>query len=310
MPGAHNGRNAALAIGAALIVGRTLAEACRALDGFRGPEQRCVVRELPSGCVLVDDTYDASPSSLAAALDVIDSFDPRLERVLLLGDMLDLGADSARWHEAMAPRLASMRGAHVRLYGGRMPALAPLLPEAASVGRAARSEDPCALIDLHGLERSIVLVKGSRGMALERAVAHVTAAEASVWNDDAIGIGVIGVDAGAIARAIRATIRAGGDEMPRKRVFIRALHTSDLERGEAQRHPYHVAVLTRCEPLADPESELAAIAQLFVHLRGSGTGMPSRRRVTTRPRPRSAPSSSRTARQLVTRSRRRTARRS
>lgn len=275
MPGAHNGRNAALAIATALLHGRPLDEVADALSTFTGPDRRCSVRNLPSGCVLIDDSYNASPSSIEAAFDVLSGFDPRLERVVILGDMLDLGAEAAPLHEGIGRRLALLRGAHVRLYGEYMPALAPLLTGAASVGRADLAEDPSVLVDLSALDRHVVLVKGSRGMALKRVVDKLEALSAVAWDADAIGVGITGAGAEDLARVVRA-VAAARPEVIHTPVFVRALDRADLTGGETCRHSYHVAVITGSPPRTDAtdvEGALAAIAQLLVHLPRGGTAV-------------------------------------
>ncbi len=265
MPALHNGRNAALAIGAALACGRSLEEAVGALANFRGPAQRCEVRGLASGCIVVDDSYNANPSSFAAALDVVSGFDPGRQRVLVLGDMLDLGSATDAWHREVAESVTEVPNAHVRLYGEKMLALAPLLTAAASVGVALPPEDPGVLIDIPGLEESVVLVKGSRGMRLERVVQHLVSSEHRTSREDDIGVGVVGDRASDIASAIRASAAA---VTSKRRIFVRALDRSRLERGEARLHPYHLAVLSGLSlSPEDPERDLAAIAQLFLETR-------------------------------------------
>lgn len=275
MPGLHNGRNAALAIATALLHGRALDEVADALSTFTGPDRRCTVRDLPSGCILVDDSYNASPSSIEAALDVLSGFDSHLERVVILGDMLDLGSEATRLHEGIGRRLAQLRGAHVRLYGEYMPALAPLLTDAASVGLADLAEVPSVLVDLSALDRHVVLVKGSRGMALERVVDKLEALSAVAWDADAIGVGITGPGAEGLARVLRAVV-AARPEVIHTPVFVRALDRADLTGGEACRHSYHIAVITGSPPRADAtdvEEALAAIAQLLVHLPSGGTAV-------------------------------------
>lgn len=279
MPGEHNGRNAALAIATALAVGSPFDETVDALATLRGPDQRCVVHELPSGIVLIDDSYNASPSSIEAALDVLETFADR-ERVVVLGDMLDLGAESEMWHRAIAPKISSLQNTHVRLFGENMAALAPHLGEQLlSIGRATPTSDPRALIDdlpfARGIEDAVVLVKGSRGMMLERVVRHLIEHDASpvICN-----IGVVGEGATALAAAIRAALAArcsdGMDETRKAfRVFVRTLTRGDLAQGEALRRPYHLALMSKLDldfsanAVPPLEEQLALVAQLFVHVK-------------------------------------------
>jgi UDP-N-acetylmuramoyl-tripeptide--D-alanyl-D-alanine ligase len=96
-------------------------------------------------------------------------------KILVLGDMLELGGDSERLHLALCEPLRALLdgGARIFLYGGEMGAVHRALPETEHLPRDA---DPRALVDQLGLDRNdaVVLVKGSRGMRLERVVEALT----------------------------------------------------------------------------------------------------------------------------------------
>lgn len=271
VPGAHNARNAALAIAVGLMLELPIAESVRALAQFRGPQQRCVISDPTPDLTLIDDTYNASPSSVEAALSVLTdlakSDQRRRERVVVLGDMLDLGSESDLWHAAIAPLIASLENTHVRLYGDHMPKIAALLGEAPllSIALAKTEEDPIVLLSdlpLHDQPR-IVLVKGSRGMRLERVVESILSSSSTMTTR----VGVL-VDED-LARAVRAQRRPG--------LLVQTLTLEDLERGEAQRAPFDIALIGDRLPFrggrADPEADLAAMAQLLVTLRPHGTAI-------------------------------------
>jgi len=271
VPGAHNASNAALAIAVGILLGRPVAESVRALADFEGPKQRCVITHPTADLTMIDDTYNASPSSIEAALSVLDgnSDERERERLVVLGDMLDLGAESDHWHASIAPRVAALTNTHVRLYGDHMPKIASLLGEGPlSIGIAKKDEDPTTLLDvpLHDQPR-VVLIKGSRGMALERAITAIITGTASSASSDALPR--VGVLANAdLARVVRAY---------RTNLFVRNLTLEDLEAGEAQRQPYDIALVGEVLPFrharTDVESDLAVMAQLLVSLRANGTAI-------------------------------------
>ena len=261
VPGAHNSRNAALAIAVVLLLGRSLEDAATAIATFPRTEQRCVVRELASGTVIVDDSYNASPGSVTAALAVVAGFPARYPRVLVLGDMLDLGDAAGDLHAELVPLLPV---AHVRLFGTQMGALAPSIDNALSVGRAPPDEDPRVLLDSGAIDGSVVLVKGSRGMKLERVVHELEARDVA----PRVRVGVVGASAATFARALRAHLDR------HQAVDVRCLDIDDLEGGEAVRVPYDIAMVTDISmDGADVERDLAALAQLFVHLREGSTAI-------------------------------------
>lgn len=266
LPGAHNGRNAALAVGVGLLLGRDLDDCAAALETFTAPAQRCNVRRLPSGCIVIDDTYNASPASVVAALDVLDAFDPARTRVVVLGDMLDLGSATDAEHAALAPRLRrSIAGAHVRLVGDAMKTLAPALADVVASVDASDALD--IALDAIALDDAVVLVKASRGMRLERVVDRVIERGRDVRPPGSVAVGVAGEGADALARTLRT-------ELAGRNVVVRALTVEDLEGARAATMPFDVGILGRFVPAGgDPERQLAAIAQLFVHLTRGGVAV-------------------------------------
>ena len=168
LPGRHNVMNALAATAASLALGESLDTVRAGLEAMRPVPGRLCARPLTGGSLLLDDTYNANPGSLRAALDVLAGRGG--ECWLALGDMAELGEDGRDLH-AQAGRLARERGV-ARLYG-----LGPLAAEAVHAfgpgGRHHPSHD--ALVaelraDLGEKSPITVLVKGSRSMGMERVV--------------------------------------------------------------------------------------------------------------------------------------------
>ncbi len=173
MPGEHHARLAALAIATARKLGRTPREIEEGFASFVPPPGRARIVRLDRDVVLVDDTFNASPDSMRAAIALArePAWSAR-PKALFLGDMLDLGEASARAHLSLVPDLAALTGAHVRLFGDEMKRVADALvgSSLASIAHAPSSSDPTTLLDgvWASLEGALVIVKGSRGMRLER----------------------------------------------------------------------------------------------------------------------------------------------
>jgi len=168
LPGRHNVANAlaaaALAIGMADLAPDAIAAGLAAAMPVAG---RLVRHRLASGALLVDDSYNANPGSLAAAIDTLAAIEG--DRWLVLGEMAELGDDADALHAGVGTRAKDAGIA--RLY-----ALGQLGRQAvAAFGEGARHFDSRdALVaalerDLHPQAR--VLVKGSRSSAMERVVA-------------------------------------------------------------------------------------------------------------------------------------------
>jgi len=178
LPGRHNVRNALAAAAIGLACGVSLADIAAGLAEAQPVPGRQVAHALPGGAVLVDDSYNANPGSLAAAIDVLAATGD--EAWLVLGDMRELGPEAESLHAQAGARARESRIA--RLY-----ALGPLSAAAARAfgdgGRHYDSHEALATAlraDLraraqvsmggsagHALR---VLVKGSRGSAMDRIV--------------------------------------------------------------------------------------------------------------------------------------------
>jgi UDP-N-acetylmuramoyl-tripeptide--D-alanyl-D-alanine ligase len=170
LPGRHNVRNALAAAAAALAVGVTLDDTRRGLESLRGVGGR--LQRLPGrhGGAVIHDAYNANPASLAAALAAVGATPGR--KWLVLGDMRELGPAADALH-AGSGREARTAGFE-RLYALGEHTRAAVT--AFGTG-GLHFDDVDALVtelhrDLHqDGEPAVVLVKGSRGMRMERVVA-------------------------------------------------------------------------------------------------------------------------------------------
>ena len=168
LAGRHNVANAlaaaAMAIGMADAAPEAIAAGLAAASPVAG---RLVRHRLASGALLIDDSYNANPGSLAAAIDTLAAIDG--ERWLVLGEMGELGADAEALHAGVGRR--AREAGIERLYAlGQLGAAAV---DAFGAG-ALHFDTRDALLDvlrrdLHPQAR--VLVKGSRSSAMERVVA-------------------------------------------------------------------------------------------------------------------------------------------
>jgi UDP-N-acetylmuramoyl-tripeptide--D-alanyl-D-alanine ligase len=141
------------------------------LAAARPEKGRMVPLETRRGVHLIDDTYNANPASMAAAIQVLAELAPAGRRVLVAGDMLELG-DAAEALHREAGRLAAEAGVdRVMGCGPLAESLAAAAAEAGLAPAACFSGSPRAVADR--LTETLtpgdwVLVKGSRGMAMER----------------------------------------------------------------------------------------------------------------------------------------------
>ncbi|MCB5362608.1 bifunctional UDP-N-acetylmuramoyl-L-alanyl-D-glutamate--2,6-diaminopimelate ligase MurE/UDP-N-acetylmuramoyl-tripeptide--D-alanyl-D-alanine ligase MurF [Pusillimonas sp. CC-YST705] len=170
VPGIHNVNNALAAAACAYAVGVPAHLICAGLENFTSVSGRMQVHSLPSGQTLIDDTYNANPDSVLAAIDVLAQVAGR--KVLVLGDMGEVGEQGPLMH-AEVGSYARKKGLDVLLTFGPSAELA-----AQAFGEAAEAfQDMELLIDRLAREREAhILVKGSRSMRMERAVQAMMAA--------------------------------------------------------------------------------------------------------------------------------------
>ncbi len=184
LPGRHNVRNALAAAAIGHALGLDPATIAAGLGDARTVAGRQQSRRLRSGAVLVDDSYNANPGSMAAAIDALAAATAEGEEAwLVLGDMRELGADEVALH-AQVGRQAKAAGI-ARLY-----ALGPLSAHAAQAfgTGAVVYATHAGLADALGpaLRAGVrVLVKGSRGSAMDTIVKALLQREADQAGDNA-----------------------------------------------------------------------------------------------------------------------------
>ena len=173
--GFHQIENAMLALAVGREVGADPARALAALAGVRLPGGRGAVLEL-GGLTVIDDTYNANPGSLRWALQFAHWLARRRGRPLavVVGSMLELGPESARLHALAAAEITALDPALVAAVGEFVPAFEPhrtALGRRLLVAPDADALGPRLKAALTGKE--IVLLKASRGVALERVLPHL-----------------------------------------------------------------------------------------------------------------------------------------
>jgi UDP-N-acetylmuramoyl-tripeptide--D-alanyl-D-alanine ligase len=169
--GRHNVINALAAAGVGVAVGLDGEQIVSGLEAARPIAGRCVWRRAGEIRIL-DDTYNANPASVRAALATLEAATDARRRVVVLGDMLELGSIAARAHRA-AGRAVAASG--VTEFIGVGPEARRAVEAARRAGLAESHhvttyEDTVALLLKRLAPGDALLVKGSRGMRMERVV--------------------------------------------------------------------------------------------------------------------------------------------
>jgi UDP-N-acetylmuramoyl-tripeptide--D-alanyl-D-alanine ligase len=173
VPGVHNVRNALAATAAAVVLHIPLSAIAAGLENFSGVAGRLQRKPALHGAVLIDDTYNANPASLHSAIKVL--MQATGKKILVLGDMGELGSDTARLHGEIGVAARDL-GVDELLALGELSANA-VREFGAGARHFERIEDLLAALDKDMNADSTVLVKGSRFMRMERVVQHCTQGE-------------------------------------------------------------------------------------------------------------------------------------
>lgn len=182
MPGVHNAQNFALALATAALTGRSCEDLKNAWQKFVPPEMRSRIAHLNKGVTLLDDCYNASPASMNAAFDALlsDEWKTR-HKIVVLGDMLDLGEESKSWHLKLIEKLLKIENSDLCLFGTAMYDVFKEINTNYSqvlqsgnirLNHAGPDTNPALFMEKlsERMSGSVVLVKGSRGMDLGRFV--------------------------------------------------------------------------------------------------------------------------------------------
>lgn len=169
--GQHNVRNALAACAATLAVGINLETIARGLSAFTPVAGRLQKKQATNGAIVIDDTYNANPDSVRAAIDVLAN--APAPRTLVLGDMGEVGSEGVAFHEEIG-EYARARHIDQLLTVGELARHA-----SRAFGRPARHFETMETLNEEVASvppGASVLVKGSRFMKMERVVQKLTGA--------------------------------------------------------------------------------------------------------------------------------------
>jgi UDP-N-acetylmuramoyl-tripeptide--D-alanyl-D-alanine ligase len=172
--GVHNLRNAMLALAAAREQGVSVADAARGIATMPAPPMR-VNFETHGSALVINDAYNSNPGSARVALELLEHAGRGRQRVAVLGTMLELGPQADRLHDEVARAALALPLDIVAGVGGFADALQRVAP---GDGRVVAGADPeRAWHALHSRlsPDAVILLKGSRGVRLERLVPLISA---------------------------------------------------------------------------------------------------------------------------------------
>jgi UDP-N-acetylmuramoyl-tripeptide--D-alanyl-D-alanine ligase len=160
--GGYNLENIRAAIAAGLFFEVDMNDISSAVEGYQPSNNRSEIK-ITKRNTLICDSYNANPSSMLLALQSFDSMEAE-NKLVILGDMLELGEKSPREHEGILERAKSIKGAKIYLVGSIFGSVAPdsgfkIFSNSGALADFLKNEP---------VSGASILIKGSRGMGLER----------------------------------------------------------------------------------------------------------------------------------------------
>ncbi len=164
--GEHNVVNALAAASCAVALDIDLEKIKQGLQMTQPEQHRLVIREGRGGVRIIDDTYNANPRSMLAALQILTQY--RGERIFVVGDMAELGANSAEFHRQLGEQARDLGIKRLFCCGD----LTALTAESFGAGAQFYKDQQSLINELRACltAEATVLIKGSRSIGLEKVV--------------------------------------------------------------------------------------------------------------------------------------------
>lgn len=176
LPGQHNVVNALAALAVARYFKVTEQNMKEGLSKLKLTGMRIEVIRTSSGLTLLNDAYNASPTSMKAAIDVLQSMKCSGSKIAVLGDMLELGPEEVAFHKEIGDYLDPSLTDYVYTYGPLSINIAKAAEERFGKERVTAFTDKAeltAVLSERCSSKDIVLFKGSRGMRLEEVLQNL-----------------------------------------------------------------------------------------------------------------------------------------
>ncbi|KAL3502322.1 hypothetical protein ACH5RR_036771 [Cinchona calisaya] len=171
-PGLHLAINACAAAAVASLLGVPLTLVAKSLSKFMPVHRRLELEVVENGVTIINDVYNSNPASTKAAIDLLKEIECKGKRVAILGDMLELGPSEIKLHEMMLQHCCDAHLDLLVLSGNKFLEAARNLNIAKDIQLIHYCETECLASKImdkldHG---DVILVKGSRGMKMEKIV--------------------------------------------------------------------------------------------------------------------------------------------
>ena len=186
VPGLHMVQNALLAVATGRIFGLSLEECASGLASTPLTRARLQLRDI-AGVQFLDDSYNANPESMKAALRTLMELDAEGQRIAVLGQMSELGAESDRAHAEVGEEAATLRIDHLITIGEIGASIARAAERAGleNTTTVADAREAAGALSAIAAPGDLVLVKGSRSARTERVLEEFSDQQSAISNSAA-----------------------------------------------------------------------------------------------------------------------------
>jgi UDP-N-acetylmuramoyl-tripeptide--D-alanyl-D-alanine ligase len=173
VPGLHMVQNALLAVAAGRVFGVSLEDCAAGLIAAPLTKARLQIKEI-GGVQFLDDSYNANPDSMKAALHTLVELDCDGKRIAVLGEMRELGKESEHGHREVGETAAALKIDHLIVIGKTAAAIADGARRAGlqSAAIVSSTSEAAELLDQIAAPGDLVLIKGSRAARTEEVIEH------------------------------------------------------------------------------------------------------------------------------------------
>jgi UDP-N-acetylmuramoyl-tripeptide--D-alanyl-D-alanine ligase len=167
--GKANVQNYIASVAVALKLGISKKDIIKATAALMSVKGRMEIKKYKN-FTIIDDTYNANPESVKSSLDVLKNFNQRTKKILVFGDMFELGKESETLHKNLAVSIDKIENIEVYTIGKETEKLSNELKKAVAKKHFRFRKQLTAFMEKLIIEDSVILLKGSRGMKMEEFV--------------------------------------------------------------------------------------------------------------------------------------------
>ena len=167
-PGLNNIYNSLCSASLAMQTDMNIQEIVNGINSFDGISNRFKIINLKNDNVIINDTYNANPDSTIRAIEMTNKIFYKKKKIAILGSMLELGEESSKEHQSVSSYLKKNEFKEVYSYGPNSNDYKRNLDKNTNFIELKNHSEIEKYINLNSTQNTVILVKGSRGMKMEK----------------------------------------------------------------------------------------------------------------------------------------------